>query len=217
MTWSNTAWQAGSGIYTQIIKMPFIQELISGTLAPGKFKFYIAQDSLYLASFGRALSLIAARAQERAQALAFMRFAEGALVVEQALHAEYFQKLDIPVNTPISPTCQHYTHYLLTQASLAPLEVAMAAVLPCFRIYQEVGHYIYTHHHGSQNPYQDWIDTYASEAFGQLVTHASAICDQVAASCPPAQQEAMTRAYLTATKLEWMFWNSAYNLETWPL
>ncbi|WP_205502455.1 thiaminase II [Rufibacter psychrotolerans] len=217
MSWSKLAWQAGSGVYEQITKMPFIQELIRGTLAPEKFTFYIAQDSLYLAGFGRALSLIAARAQNSEHALEFMRFAEGAFVVEQALHAGYFQKLNIDQNVPISPTCQHYTHYLLSQAAVAPLEVAMAAVLPCFWIYKEVGDYIYAQDRPTHHPYQDWINTYAGEEFGNIVARAIRLSDEVAQTCSPAQQQAMTEAYLTASRLEWMFWDSAWRLEQWPV
>ncbi|MFC6999687.1 TenA family protein [Rufibacter roseus] len=217
MSWSNTAWQAGNPIYTQITQMSFIRELINGTLSPEKFKFYIAQDSIYLAGFGRALSLIAARAQHSAHALEFMRFAEGALVVEQALHAGYFQKLNIMPDVPISPTCQHYTHFLLSQAALAPLEVAMASVLPCFWIYKAVGDYILAQEQLPDNPYQDWINTYAGEEFGKIVARAIRVCDEVAETCTSAQHQVMTAAYVTASKLEWMFWDSAYRLEEWPV
>lgn len=217
MSWSKTAWQSGSVIYEQITQMSFIKELIIGTLDPEKFKFYIAQDSLYLAAFGRALSLIAARAQTSEQALEFMRFAEGAIVVEQALHAGYFQKLNIESGVPISPTCQHYAHYLLSQAALAPLEVAMAAVLPCFWIYKEVGDYIYKQEQVPGNPYQDWINTYAGEEFGNIVARAIRVCDEVAETCTPSQQQAMIETYVHASRLEWMFWDSAWRLEQWPV
>ncbi|MCC9168611.1 thiaminase II [Pontibacter harenae] len=217
MNWSKTAWQASSSIYEQIIKMPFIQELIEGTLDQEKFKFYIGQDSLYLADFGRALSLIAARAHTTAHALEFLRFAEGAVVVEQALHTGYFQKYGIVEDVPISPTCQHYTNYLLSQAALEQVEVAMAAVLPCFWIYKEVGDYIYQQPQQENNPYQEWINTYAGEEFGAIVTRAINICDEVAERCTPAQQQAMTEAFLAANKLEWMFWDSAWRLESWPV
>jgi thiaminase/transcriptional activator TenA len=217
MSWSKTAWQASSGIYKQIISMPFIEELINGSLPQEKFKFYIAQDSIYLAHFGRALSLIAARAHSTAHALEFTRFAEGAIVVENALHAGYFQKYGLNDSIPISPTCQHYTQFLLSQAALEQVEVAMAAVLPCFWIYKEVGNFIYKQAQQENNPYQDWINTYSGEAFGAIVNRAIRICDEVAEVCTPAQQKAMTEAFVTASKLEWMFWDSAWNLEKWPV
>jgi hypothetical protein len=63
--------------------------------------------------------------------------------------------------------------------------MAVAALLPCFWIYWEVGkHLLGTA--GPDNPYQSWIDIYADEAFADGVRKAIAISDQIAdaASAP---------------------------------
>lgn len=217
MSWSKKAWKASHKIYDEIISMPFNQELAKGNLDLEKFKFYIAQDSLYLAEFGRALSLIAGRSHTTQHMLDFARFAEGAIVVEHALHASYFKKFNVPEGIPASPGCQLYTQFLLTKASLDQVEVAMAAVLPCFWIYKEVGDHIYRNQQTANNPYQDWIETYAGEEFAGIVKRAITICDEVAENCSPIQQQAMTDAFVMASKLEWMFWDSAWRLEKWPV
>lgn len=217
MNWSSHTWKEASPIYDKIIALPFNQELIRGTLPEEKFQFYIAQDSLYLAEFGRALSLIAARAHNTAHTLAFNQFAEGAILVEQALHAGYFRKYNLTGQITPSPTCQLYTQFLLTRAALDQVEIAMAAVLPCFWIYKEVGDYIYRQQQPTQNPYQEWINTYAGEEFARIVNRAILICDEVAENCTPTQKQAMTDAFIMASKLEWMFWDSAYIMEQWPI
>jgi thiaminase/transcriptional activator TenA len=214
MLWSEQAWQRTAFIYKEIIGMPFIQELIAGTLPIEKFKFYISQDALYLEQFGRALSLIAARSYTVNQVLEYTRFAEGAIVVENALHGAYFEQYNISGKVAISPSCHHYTSFLLSTCALAPVEVAMAAVLPCFWIYKRVGDYIYAQQPSGEHPYRNWIDTYAGEAFGVLVKRAIDFCDEVA---NPVQQEAMFQAFEKACRLEWMFWDSAYRLEGWGI
>lgn len=214
MSWSERAWQRTAHIYDEIITMPFIKELIAGTLPIEKFRFYITQDALYLEQFGRALSLIAGRAYTVEQVLQYTRFAEGAIVVENALHAAYFKQYEITEKTTVSPSCHHYTSYLIGTCAVAPVEVAMAAVLPCFWIYKRVGDYIYAQQTAADHPYSNWIDTYAGEAFGDLVKKAIAFCDAVAT---PAQEEAMHAAYEKACKLEFMFWDSAYKLEKWAV
>ncbi|HEY0175511.1 MAG TPA: TenA family protein [Pedobacter sp.] len=188
MKWSENAWKSIEGIYQSITDMPFNQELMSGELLKDRFKFYIQQDGIYLGEFSRALSLIAARCFNHPYTLDFIRFAEGAVVVELSLHEGYFKQFDVTGNPEISPTCQNYTQFLLTKASLDQVEVAMAAVLPCFWIYKKVGDYIYEHQNSQQNPYQEWIDTYAGEEFGLLVEKAIGICDDVAAGCSAVQQ-----------------------------
>lgn len=215
MNWSKIAWLEASPIYEKIIAMPFITELINGTLDMQKFRFYIAQDSRYLEHFGRTLALIAARAHRVEHVLDFIRFAEGAIVVENALHAGYFKELGISDHIPLSPSCHHYTSYLLKEASLSQVEVALAAVLPCFWIYKKVGDFIYEHQNKLHNPYQKWIDTYAGEEFGLLVNKAIGICDDVAGTCTTMQQRLMTDAFIASCKLEYRFWDSAWRLEKW--
>ncbi len=215
MKWSTKTWQEIVPIYQSIIDMPFIEELMEGTLAIEKFQFYIEQDSAYLEHFGRALALISARANDISDTLAFIRFAEGAIVVENALHQFYFTDYNVVPKGIIEPNCHHYIHFLKSTAALDQVEVAMAAVLPCFWIYKEVGDYIYKNKQGTNNPYTKWIDTYAGEEFGKLVEQAISICDRVAEQCTPAQQEAMTKAFITASRLEYQFWDGAYRLLRW--
>ena len=215
--WSEIAWKKADSIYAEIIRMPFITELMEGSLAREKFKFYISQDSHYLENFGRTLSLIAARAHRKDHVLDFIRFAEGAMVVESALHAGYFDQLGIAEKPPLSPTCHHYNSFLASTAAMAQVETAIAAVLPCFWIYKEAGDHILKHQNKNGNPYQEWIDTYAGEEFGILVKKAIQICDEAAVLCTPEQQNVMTEAFLTACRLEWSFWDSAWRLEKWAV
>lgn len=215
MSWSASAWAAIAPIYEEIIRQPFIAELRDGTLAPERFRFYIAQDSHYLAHFGRALALLAARAPDTADTLAFIRFAEGAIVVEHALHQSYFQQFGVADSGSMEPACHHYVHFLKSTAALEAVATGMAAVLPCFWIYQEVGAYIYRTQRHPANPYRQWIDTYAGDEFGKLVQQAIALCDRAAAQATPAQQQAMTEAFVTASHLEAHFWEAAYQGQRW--
>lgn len=216
MKWSEQAWQQTAAIYQNIIEMPFNRELMNGTLPLGKFRFYMQQDAIYLGEFSRALALIGARSFAHPYSLDFYRFAEGAIVVEKSLHEGYFKQFGIAGAATASPACQLYTQFLLTKAALDSVETAMAAVLPCFWIYKKAGDFIYENGSVLKNPYADWINTYAGKEFGILVHKAISICDAVAVTCTPAQQQQMTEAFMMASKLEWMFWDSAYRMEQWP-
>jgi thiaminase/transcriptional activator TenA len=216
MKWSDKAWNNAEEVYNNIIKMPFITGLTAGTLELEKFKFYIGQDANYLEHFGRTLSIIASRVHQIEHVLDFIHFAEGAIVVEKALHESYFTTFGISGKPAVSPACHHYIHFLQSTAALAQVETGMAAVLPCFWIYKKVGDFILENQHPGPNNYQSWIDTYAGEEFGLLVEKAIRICDQAADLCTPEQQERMTTAFLTASRLEYIFWDSAWNLEQWP-
>lgn len=209
-------WQDSLPIYDQILRHPFNQELKSGTLDVQKFKFYIYQDSLYLADFARALATAGTRSSTNAQLLDFLHFAQNAIWVERALHESYFQEYAIDFNTGKAPGCFAYTNYLLAVSSFDQFEVAVAALLPCFVIYKEIGDYIKTGQ-VSPNPYQNWINAYSGEEFANAVQKVLSICNEIADDASAVVRAAMKKAYQTATRMEYIFWDSAYRQEQWPV
>ena len=217
---SAAAWERNRLIYQKILEMPFNTELSSGTLTQSRFRHYMIQDAHYLEGFARALSLVAAKGLTADHVVHFARAAQTAILVERSLHADYFSQFGISPEdfaaTEPTPTCEHYVSYLLRVSALQPFEVALAALLPCFWIYLEVGKYI-SANAAAPNPYQAWIDTYAGVEFAQAVDAVIAVTDAAADRASPGVLEAMHRAFSRATQLEWMFWDSAYELRTWPV
>ena len=217
MKWSEQAWKEAEPVYRRILELDFVRELTAGTLDREKFLFYIRQDALYLVGFGKALAGIAAKLDNVEHSQAFLAFAGECMAIERALHESYLGGEKLQDLIEPSPTCLLYTSYILKQVYDAPLEVAMAAVLPCFWVYKEVGDHILSRRKINGNPYQAWIDTYGGEEFAVAVKKAIDICDGAAASCTEARRQAMTEAYVLCTKMEWMFWDSAWKQEAWPV
>ena len=69
----------------------------------------------------------------------------------------------------------------------------------------------------AQNPYQASIDTYAGEEFHAAVRAMIEATDEAATGAAPGLRERMHAAYRRAAQLEWMFWDSAYRQEQWPV
>lgn len=67
-----------------------------------------------------------------------------------------------------------------------------------------------------KKPQGQWIDAYAGEEFSQLVDKAIDITGELADQTTEARRNAMTEAFIKSSRLEWMFWDSAYRLESWP-
>lgn len=215
MKFTDMLWQEIEPIYQAIITHPFINELRAGTLSRERFQFYMQQDALYLADYGRALAALGSRSPTPGRLLDFVKFAEGAVVVERALHEQYFKIFDIDHPTQEqSPSCFAYTNYLLATVSHRSYEEGIAALLPCFWIYRKVGTEIHRGA-GEHNPYYRWIITYAGEDFGKLVDKALEITEETAEKASTEGRELMRRAFITSSRLEWMFWDSAYRLEVW--
>ncbi len=215
MNWSKQAWQSIKPIYAAITTMPFIQELANGALDLNKFRFYMKQDALYLEHFGKTLASIGAKTDSINDALEYIKFAENAIVVERALHETYFKDFGVIDKGTIEPVCHHYIHFLKSTVAFDAVEVAMAATLPCFWIYKQVGDYIYKSHQALNNPYQEWINTYTGEEFALAVQKAITICDKAAQNSTKTTRQKMTEAFITASHMEYAFWDAAYHLKKW--
>ena len=220
MSFTKELWSAMTPIYDAILRHPFLAGLTDGSLPRDRFRFYAIQDALYLREFARALSLAAARAPEDDWIVMFNEHAAGALRVERALHEGFFREFGLSpaqvAATPLAPTNVAYTSYLLAVAYGAPFHENMAALLPCYWIYWEVGKNL--ERAGSRDPlYSRWIGTYASEEFGAVVRAVLAATDQVAERLTASEREAMRGHFLATSRYEWMFWDMGLRREAWPI
>ncbi len=213
-------WNSIELIYTAILRHPFLKGLADGSLPHESFQFYAVQDALYLREFARALSIAAARAPQDDWIIMFNEHAAGALRVERALHDSFFKEFGLSpreVNsTPLAPTNLAYTSYLIAVAYAAPFHELIAALLPCYWIYWEVGKEL--ERAGSPDPlYARWIGTYASEEFGGFVRAVLGATDATAALLQAREREAMRHHFYITSRYEWMFWEMGYRRESWPL
>jgi thiaminase/transcriptional activator TenA len=204
-----------------MIDLPFNAELAKGSLSTQRFQFYLVQDARYLIGFARALAVAAARAGSGRDVAFFAGAAQEAVVVERALHDSYFDRFGMTdadqqaVET--SPTCLAYTSFLLATAQTCGYPELIAALLPCFWVYQQVGTEILANlRPGADNPYLAWIDTYADDDYAESVATCRHAVDEAAAGADQHTQDVMLAAFTRATEYEWLFWDSAYRLESWP-
>src|ERR1700748_1842516 len=198
---SDEAWQCTTFLREAIHNLPFNTELAAGSLSRDRFQTYIIQDAIYLGQFSRALAVAAAKAPDTATMQSFAQSALGAIAVEQALHARYLQDFGvdprIAVEAEPSPDCLAYTSYLIAAAYHDPWEVLVAALLPCFWIYWDVGCAI-ARRSALQNPYRAWIDTYAEERFAEAVRTVIAIADRAADAATASGRTKMLAAFVRA-------------------
>ena len=216
---SDEAWERTRRLREAIHGLPFNTELAAGSLTRERFRGYILQDALYLGRFSRALAIAAAKAPDSDAMQSFAQSALRAVAVEQALHGQYLREFGIDParigEAETSPDCLAYTSYLIAAAYHEPWEVLVAALLPCFRIYWDVGCAI-AQRAALENPYRAWIDTYADERFGKAVETAVAVGDRAAAAVTATARAAMLAAFVRACQYEWLFWDGAYQRRGWP-
>lgn len=214
MRFTEQLWQQITPIYEAILAHGFVQELTVGTLPTEKFEYYIQQDTLYLSDFSRALAQLAAKAHEPGDILAFTEFAANAIRVERILHKSYFSHFGIRAGATKMPACFAYTNFLLATTAYQSLAVGVAAVLPCFWIYREVGKFIYAKAN-TPNPYKLWIDTYAGDEFDLAVQAMLDITDRLAEKASDDERHLMREVFAQSSRMEWYFWNDSYTQIPW--
>lgn len=219
-TFSETAWQQTARLRLAIHDLPFNSELAAGTLGPERFRGYIIQDAIYLGQYSRTLAIAGAKAPDGPTLRAFVQSALEAVSIEQALHERYLAEFGVDPaqigSAEPSPDCLAYTSFLVATAYHDPWDVLVAALLPCFWIYWDVGCAI-AKRAAPDNPYHAWIETYADEPFGQAVRQVIAIADRAAAAAPHAVQTKMLNAFIRSSQYEWLFWDGAYQQRSWPV
>ncbi len=219
-SWTARLWADAADTYAAILEHPFLAGLTTGALDPKAFAYYVTQDAHYLREYARALAVLGAKAPTHADTGMFARHAAITVDVELALHETLLAELGMDAAavdaTPVAPTTLAYTSYLLATAYGGSFAEGIAAVLPCYWIYAEVGAALVAR--GSPDArYQRWIDTYAGDEFAAVVAEVLDLADRVGAGLSPGD-EARARAHFgTTARYEWMFWDAAWRREAWPL
>jgi thiaminase/transcriptional activator TenA len=213
-------WSGIAGTYRAILAHPFLAGLADGSLAPASFAFYVVQDALYLRDYARALAAVASRATDAGGAELFARHAAGVVSVERQLHESLLADLGLdPAAVDAAepaPTTLAYTSYLLAATRGGSYAEGVAAVLPCYWIYREVGREL--QRRGSPDPrYQRWIGTYGGAEFDADVREVLAVADRLGPGLGAAERARAHAHFRATSRYEWMFWDMGYRQEAWPV
>ena len=220
MSFSADLWAQIEDIYARILGHPFVDGLCSGDLDDRAFAFYLVQDTHYLREFARVLSVCSARAPDQVSITLLAEHASEAIAVERALHGSLLADMGIGeadvATTPMAPTNLAYCSYLLASAYVGSFAEGLAAVLPCYWIYREVGNELLRR--GSPHPlYVRWIETYGGESLDTVVNAVLNLVDRIGETLSPTDRAAATSRFITSARYEWMFWEMGYRREAWPV
>lgn len=210
-SWTRQVWEASLPIYKRIIAHPFIKELADGTLAQERFVRYLAQDEIYIRNYGEEMFLLADMLPEGPLQDMFRAYAKDGMDAEKAMHDMLIERFGIDTAVEASDVTKAYMAHTRGHINSGSLPHALAAMLPCMWIYNEVGRYIYANRNTAPNPYSDWVATYASEEFTEGTREVLRMCDRYAAEASAEVRAEMDEAYLRAAELEWAFWDYGYN------
>ena len=203
-------------IWDAIFRHPFLSQLGAGTLAEETFRFYICQDYHFLEGFARTVAIALSKAPDSEALLLLSKRVP--VPIERELHRSLFSMLEMDVSDAEgmepAPTNRAYINHLLSTATLGSVGDAAAALLPCPWTYHEIGQQLGQTEHPI---YKSWASVYQQGFLAESVEAWRLLLDRAAADAGEAQRRRMQDAFLTSSRYEYMFWEMAYQRETWPL
>lgn len=192
---------------------PFVRALGEGVLPVAAFRFYLAQDYLFLIQFARAYALAAYKAPT---VLGMRRAADGMnaiLDIEMGLHVRLVERWGMTggdlERTPEAVATIAYSRFVLDAGMRGDLLDLMTGLAPCIIGYGEIGRALAATEGGRapDNPYREWIAEYAGDAYQQVVRDAVAELDRLAGEAlTEARYPRLLGLFERATRLEADFW-----------
>ena len=208
-------------VWRAIDAHPFLREIHAGTLPMNRFTYFILQDYVYLLDFAQVLCQGGAKSPDLETLELFCRHALGAVEVERSFHASFGESLGLSRRqldaVPKGPVTQAYIGHLQSVARGGSLGELVAAVLPCYWIYGAIGRRLYKNRPRKPKIYRQWIETYASEEFWQPVREQIRLMDKLGTVANGSERKLMAAHFILSSRYEFMFWEQAYRLQSWPV
>ncbi len=214
-------WSGIEPIYREILRHPFLDGLANGDLDRQVFRFYVIEDALYLHEFARAVAILGGKASHPDTTAALCGDAVATVEAEREQLGEFLAELggsrdELFARQP-APTNRAYTSFFLAQVHSRPFHEGLAAVLPCYWIYAEVGKELLERPPSPDPLYRRWIESYGSAEYDAVVRRVVDLTDETAAGLGASARRTMARHFAMSSRYEWMFWDMAWRQEAWPL
>ncbi|MFQ4149104.1 bifunctional hydroxymethylpyrimidine kinase/phosphomethylpyrimidine kinase [Arthrobacter sp. LAPM80] len=203
MVWEDCAPQREA-----IFALGFIKELAAGTLQRSRFAYYLDQDAQYLGAYSRVLARASSLAPTEAEQKFWAGGAQNCIDVEMALHRDWLSQYpQEPATLPgraQGPATKHYVDHLQAIAFTGSYGEVVAAVLPCYWLYAEVGRVLHADYlsFDGEHPYGNWLQSYADEDFARATETAIGFADAAARGGSAAQRERMRAAFAHSAQYE---------------
>lgn len=211
---------AADSIWEASFNHPFVTGIGDGFLSLEAFRYYVLQDSYYLSHFAKVQSLGAAKAEDLHTTNLFAVHAQGTYEAELSLHENFSKQLNITkqeiAEFKPAPTAYAYTSHLYRAAYTGHLGDIVAALLPCYWLYYEIGEQL-KECKPSEPIYQEWIAAYGGDWFRTLVEEQIALIDELAVRVTENDRARMKEHFIISSQYEYAFWEMAYSLENWPV
>jgi thiaminase/transcriptional activator TenA len=211
----------GDAVWRAQHEHPFVRGIGDGSLDLERFRHWVRQDYRFLIEYCRLFGLAAARAPDLDTLVRFAELLQATARTEMDLHRAYAGELGITPGDlerePMAPTTRAYTDFLVRVAATGDFAELAAALLPCMWGFSEIGQTLAARGLPAEPRFAKWIRAYADPEFAALAGWCRELVDRLAAGADAPGRRRMEEAFLTSSRYEYLFWEMAWRLETWPV
>jgi len=213
-------WEENYPFYQKILALPYNQELLSGNLDEAIFRDYIIQDYHFCQNYKKVHAILLAKANDDNAAQFMLKIIKEIDAEIEELHKGYIKSYQITGKELTDPTdypsTELYNSYLIKTATLEPFEVGLMATLPCHWVYYQIGNDMKKLEKVHGNKYQAWIDEYGGTTWENSETKEVVdLAKEYMQAANDGTRLKMKQVFVTAMKLEYMFWDGVYNRVKW--
>lgn len=206
-------------IWEEIMKEPFLLEMIDGTLPVEKFKNYTIQDTLYIKGFSKTYAYGFINSDDIRVMRRFYECMHVILADESMLHIRYLQEYyglqeQKVYELEMEPENKAYTDYMVEVAKTGTAQETLAAVMPCILSYLYIARLVKeaAEKKGTLegSHFQLWIEEYASQRYSDACDSITAFMDDISSELSEEQRERIMEIFCTSSRHELNFWKMAY-------
>ena len=195
----------------------FVRGIADGTLDPKVFENWVKQDYRYLIEYARVFGFCAARADTLEAMTWYAGALQLTLATEMDLHRQYAARFGISAEeleeTPMWPTTQAYTDFLVRVASSGEYAEAVAALLACTWGYVDLATELASGKPPDDQRYADWITQYSDPEFVAAAEWLKKEMERVAAGKDATGRARLVDLFVTSCRYELAFWEMCWKGE----
>lgn len=191
----------------------FVEQVYKGILPLENFQFYLKQDYVFLMEYARAWGHALTLSKTPDQFDFAFKGIASILDGEIDMHIQYCKHWNISAEqvfaTTAHPSNTAYTQYVIACGLEGGFTDLITALAPCAIGYAEIGAWMQQQGHTKNNPYQSWINMYASPEFQQMATDFIRFINTLYTDLKHTEIAKQSAIFKHATALEIGFWDMA--------
>ena len=210
-------------LWQRMVFHPFIVEMGDGTLSHERARHYFLQDYVFVNDLVAMIAHGTAKAPSVEKASHLYAFLSVILSPENADENDFFMRaFDILGATEedyssatASPVTQAFGDFLVRTGLSGGFEEVVAVCYVTEGTYLDWGTRSLNEGKRPENPiYREWIELHGPDYLGDFVAWCESVVDN--ADDGGERRARIECAFHTALRYEYLFWEAAYNGDTWP-